>query len=85
MRKILFFVFSASALFSCNNKKEIKNLKCVVTYCEKMDNTPKSIHDEINMGVQKWKVKTSCGDNTFITKKPYQIGDTVTVTAIKYL
>ena len=85
MRKILFFVFSVSALFSCNNKKEIKNMKCVVTHCEKIDNTPKSIHDEINIGRQKWKVNTSCGDNTFIIGEPYQIGDTVTVTAIKYL
>lgn len=84
MRKILFFVFSASLLFSCNNK-EIKKVKCVVTHCEKIDNTPKSIHDEINIGIQKWKVKTSCGRNTFIMKEPYKIGDTVTVTLIKYL
>ena len=85
MKKISFFVFLTSFLFSCNNNKEIKNLKCVVTHCEKIDNTPKSIHDEINMGIQKWKVKTSCGSSTFISKEPYQIGDTVTVTLIKYL
>ena len=85
MRKIIFFVFSVSALFSCNNNKEIKKVKCVVTYCEKIDNTPKSIHDEINIGNQKWKVKTSCGSNTFIMREPYQIGDTVIVTSIKFL
>lgn len=85
MRKIIFFVFLVSALFSCNNNKEIKKMKCVVTHCEKNNDTIKSVHDEINRGRQKWKVKTSCGSNTFITKEPYQIGDTVTATSIKFL
>ena len=85
MRKTFFFIFSVSSLFSCTNDKEIKKVKCVVTYCEKIDNTPKSIHDEINRGNQKWKVKTSCGSNTFVSEKSYKIDDTVIVTSIKFL
>lgn len=83
MRKIFILVFSASVLFSCNNNKRIKKSKCVVIYCEEINNITKSVHDNINR--KKWKVKTSCCGNIFITKEPYQIGDTVTVTSIEFL
>ena len=82
MRKILFFVFSASALFSCNNNTKIEQRKCVVNSCVEIDNTPKSIHDEMNMGRKKWKLKTSCG-NECISSEPYKIGDTLIFKVIR--
>lgn len=81
MKKILFFVFPA-LLFSCSNSTKIEQKKCVVNSCVEIDNTPKSIHEEMNRGRRKWKIKTSCG-NVCISSEPYQIGDTLTFKVIR--
>ena len=81
MKKLLFFVFPMM-LFSCNDNTKIEKKKCVVTYCVELDNTPKSIHDEMNKGRRKWKLQTSCG-NSVISTEPYQIGDTLAFKVIR--
>ena len=81
MKKILFFVFPA-LLFSCTNNTKIEQRKCVVNSCVEMDNTPKSIHEEMNRDRRKWKLKTSCG-NVCISSEPYKIGDTLTFKVIR--
>jgi hypothetical protein len=81
MKKILFFVFPA-LLFSCNSNTKIEQRKCVVNYCVEIDNTPKSIHEEMNMGRRRWKLKTSCG-NECISSEPYKIGDTLIFKVIR--
>ena len=81
MKRILFFIFPV-LLFSCTDITKMEQKKCVVNSCVELDNTPKSIHDEINRYRRKWKLKTSCG-NECISSEPYEIGDTILFTVIR--
>lgn len=77
--KILAIHLIAISLFSCSTKQpEISKIKCAVENCKEI---PKiSVLDDIRP--KRWRIE-SC-DRTFVSGKPYNIGDTIEVQIVSY-
>lgn len=79
INKILLTSLVSISLFSCSNKKpEITKIKCVVEDCTEIPRI--SVHDDIRP--KRWRVK-SC-ERTFVSGKPYNIGDSIEVQIVDY-
>jgi hypothetical protein len=77
--KILAISLIAISLFSCSDKQpEITKIKCAVENCEEVPRI--SVHDDIRP--KRWRIK-SC-DRTFVSGKPYNIGDSIEIQIVDY-
>jgi hypothetical protein len=81
MKKTI-YILIAAFLLSCSGKqKETRKVKCEVISSEKIPIV--SVMDEINRKNQ-WRVKTDCGNNTFVVQKQYCPGDSIEIEIITF-
>lgn len=77
--KILFFSLLILSVFSCSSKQpKIRKIKCNVESCVEVPRI--SVHDDIR--TKMWRIKFC--ERSFISKKPYNIGDSIEFQILDY-
>lgn len=81
MKKTIYILIAAFLLSCSGRQKETRKVKCEVISSEKIPIV--SVVDEINRKNQ-WRVKTDCGNNTFVVQKRYCPGDSIEIEIITF-